>query len=126
MNRKIQFKLVIIFAISVFMFSCKYEKIEPSNTLPENVSFQNDIIPMFNQSCNTVGCHNEGGIPPDLSLGNAYVNLTTKDLIDLDFPENSLIYMRMTDVQSPMPLTGVMDYESKQVLSWVKDGAQDN
>ncbi len=90
------------------------------------MSFQNDIIPVFNQSCNTVGCHNEGGIPPDLSAANAYVNLTTKDLIDLDFPENSLIYKRMTDVQSPMPINGVLDYESKQVLSWIKDGAQDN
>jgi len=113
--------------VSIGLFSCKYEKIEPATELPENVSFQTDLIPLFNQSCNSVGCHNAGGISPDLSPANAYTNITTIDnMIDLDNPGNSMLYMRMVDTKSPMPLSGVMPYESSQVLSWITDGASNN
>ncbi len=127
MNKIIQYKFIILLTISIGLFSCKYEKLEPATELPENVSFQTDLIPLFNQSCNTVGCHNANGIPPDLSAGNAYSDITTRaGMIDLDIPENSKMYSRMIDVQSPMPPSGVMNYESLQVLSWITDGAKNN
>ena len=127
MNHTMLFKILVLVLISVVLFSCKYETIEPATTLPENVSFQNDLVPLFNQSCNTVGCHSAGGIQPDLSAGNEYADITNNgDMIDLDFPGNSKLYKRMIDVQKPMPLTGVMQYESQQVLSWITDGAKNN
>ena len=123
----IPYKFIFLLLISGLLFSCTYEKIEPSSELPKDVSFKNDLIPLFNQSCNTIGCHNTGGIAPDLSADNAYRDLTTTpQMIDLDSPENSTLYKRMTDAQKPMPLSGVMVYESQQVLSWIKDGAKDN
>ena len=127
MNKVIRYKFIVLVMISVGFFSCKYEKIEPATELPENVSFQTDLIPLFNQSCNSVGCHNAGGIAPDLSPANAYTDLTTRDnMIDLVNPENSILYKRMIDTNQPMPLSGVMDYESRQVLSWITDGAKNN
>ena len=91
------------------------------------MSFKNDLIPLFNQSCNIVGCHSSGGIAPDLSEENAYQSLTSiADMIDLENPEKSEIYVRMIDTQNPMPMSGVLSYQSKQVLSWIKDGAKDN
>ena len=127
MTQLIQYKVVIFFMLIVLVASCTYEEIEPVTGLPENVSFQNDLIPVFNQSCNMVGCHSSGGIAPDLTPANAYINLMLDDdMIDTDTPENSELYKRMIDTKNPMPLTGILPYESSQVLSWITDGAEDN
>jgi len=123
----LRYKFIALLAFSLFFSSCTYEKIELVTELPQNVSFQNDLIPLFNQSCNAIGCHNIGGIAPDLSEANAFQNLTSiANMIDLSSPDNSTIYLRMIDTQSPMPLSGVLPYESQQVLSWITDGAKNN
>jgi hypothetical protein len=107
-------------------YSCTNEKIEPIDTLPVNVSLSNDIIPMFNTYCNTAACH-DGTVPPDLSAANAYdVMMNDPDLVNTANPEQSELYVRMIDQARPMPLTGVLPYESSQVLSWIKDGAPNN
>jgi len=127
MTLKQSFKFIPLLFLGIIISSCTYEKIKPVSELPQDVSFKNDLIPLFNQSCNIVGCHSSGGIAPDLSEENAYHSLTTiADMIDLENPEKSEIYVRMIDTQNPMPMSGVLSYQSKQVLSWIKDGAKDN
>jgi hypothetical protein len=126
MNKTLIKKIIVFLFLSFGLSACVYETVQPVTDLPKNVSFQNDLIPLFNQSCNTAGCHDQYGIPPNLSEQNAYTELTTKGWIDLNSPENSIIYQRMIDNKKPMPPSGVMDYSSKQVLSWIKDGAKNN
>ena len=127
MNKVIRIKFIILFAVSAVFYSCEYEEIEPVTELPEDVSFQTDLIPIFNQSCNSVGCHNAGGIAPDLSEGNAYSDLTTGDMLDMTYAENSTLYKRMIDVQSPMPLSGILSKsQTNKVLVWIKEGALNN
>ena len=107
--------------------SCTYKKIDEEPALPENVSFQNDLIPLFNNSCNSAGCHSNNGVPPDLSEANAYDNLMgMTDMVDIVHPEKSKLYTRMIDTQNPMPPSGVMSYQASQVLSWITDGANKN
>ncbi len=119
-------RFVIFILISFVLASCTYEKIEEETDLPKEISFQKDIMPFFNASCNSSGCHNDGGISPDLSPANAYEDIKTTGMLDMTTPENSVLYARMIDVADPMPLTGVMPYESSVVLSWITDGANDN
>ncbi|MCK5537096.1 MAG: hypothetical protein KAI79_09725 [Bacteroidales bacterium] len=120
-------KFLIIFILSIGLYSCEYEKIEAPVGIIENVSFSNDIIPIFNQSCNAVGCHNAGGISPDLSVENAFTVLFTGDMLDLGTPENSELYKRMIDVQKPMPLSGILSKsQTDKVLVWIEEGANDN
>ncbi len=126
MSKTVRYKIIILLMISIGSYSCVWEQVEPSTDVPENVSFQNDLIPMFNQNCNTTGCHDLNGTPPDLSPANAYMEITTKGWIDATTPENSILYKRMIDTKSPMPPWGVLDYPSKQVLSWIKEGAKNN
>ena len=128
MNHSNLLRFIVFIFMSIIIASCTYEKIEEEEGLPENVSFQNDLIPMFNASCNSVGCHNDGGIPPDLSPANAYKDLTsTAGMIDITTPENSELYKRMVDAAQPMPISGLLStYQSDQVLSWITDGAIEN
>ncbi len=120
-------KLIIFSLLCIAITSCTYEKIEEETGLPENMSFKDNIIPMFTANCSSVGCHNDGGISPDLSPANAFVEITTiSGMVDVANPEESELYKRMIDVAKPMPMSGVLSYESSQLLSWIKDGAKDN
>ncbi len=60
------------------------------------VSFASDITPILNSSCNTSGCHNSGGISPDLSAVNAYNSLSNGGYINTGNPQASELYLWMT------------------------------
>ncbi len=91
------------------------------------VSFTNDIIPLFNSSCNTSGCHSTGGKAPDLSASNALTSLTTGDYLNTATPESSTIYLWMAGKKStPMPVSGINKDFNALILAWIKQGAQNN
>ncbi len=120
------FKLkgIIILTILATLLSCQNKKI--TNPVPVNVSFSKDIMPIFNQSCNTAGCHAPGYTAPDLTSSNAYADLLKDNLVDTQTPENSTLYKRMVDNTQPMPPAGVLTYASSVVLVWIQEGAKDN
>jgi hypothetical protein len=91
------------------------------------VSFATDIIPIFNKSCNVSGCHNAGGIKPDLSVNNASTSLTVGNYFNTSAPESSTIYQWMSGKKgTPMPTSGVNKDYNALVLAWIKQGAQNN
>lgn len=91
------------------------------------ISFAQDMLPLFDQHCNSSGCHNTGGIPPDLSADKAYNALTNGNYVDLEAPESSELYQWMTgNRSSPMPLSGPDAKLNAIVLAWIKQGARNN
>ncbi|MFZ4058196.1 MAG: hypothetical protein ACOYKE_08640 [Ferruginibacter sp.] len=91
------------------------------------VSFTTDIMPIFNSSCNTSGCHSAGGKTPDLSTGNALNSLTNGNYLNTNVPTSSSLYLWMTGKKStPMPISGVNKDYNALVLAWIKQGAQNN
>jgi hypothetical protein len=95
--------------------------------LNDTISFSATLKPMFESNCTASGCHNTGGIAPDLTPDYAYSNLILYNLVDIDVPENSVLYVRMNATSSPMPPSGKLsDYEISQVLAWITQGANDN
>ncbi len=129
MQKKSILSATIFFILSICLCftSCEWEQIEPVETMPENVSFQNDVMPIFNQSCNTTGCHNAGGIPPDLSAENAHNVLETGDMLNMATPENSTLYTRMIDLANPMPIAGILsESQTNIILVWITEGAKNN
>ncbi|MCO6476866.1 MAG: hypothetical protein J5I94_09620 [Phaeodactylibacter sp.] len=91
------------------------------------VSFSEDIIPIFNEDCNTSGCHSTGAEPPDLTPENAYEALFAGNYIDTLMPNDSeLIQWMLGNRGLPMPLTGPNDDYNKTVLTWITQGAKDN
>lgn len=119
-------KLLIIPVLLLVFASCEYNQLDEP-VAAESASFATDIIPMFNQSCNMSGCHPAGGIPPDLSVENAYLALTLSGMVDTLDPESSLLYVRMIDTRKPMPPAGLLsDYEISLVLAWIKGGAKND
>ena len=117
--------LVLLGAIQ----SCTYDEYPPEEepVIEDLLSFEEEIIPIFNQSCNNAGCHTTGAVSPDLSPGNAYRSLIDGGYIDVTVPENSelLIWMRGNG-DLDMPLDGPnVEYNAK-VLAWITQGALNN
>lgn len=99
---------------------------ETGAEITRTVSFSNDIIPMFNASCNSSGCHSAGGKAPDLSTTNAYKSLTNGYLNASD-PQASELYQWMIGKRGmPMPTEGINKEYNSLVLAWLKQGAQNN
>lgn len=122
---------VAIVGISVALLSgCYKDKtviFDTGEEITRTVSFAQDIIPIFNSSCNGSGCHNAGGVAPNLSSANAYLSLTAGTYLNTSDPQNSELYQWMTGKRSaPMPLSGPNKDYNALVLAWIKQGAQNN
>lgn len=122
---------LILMSVSVLLWSgCYKDKtviFDTGEEITRPVGFSPDIIPIFNSSCNTSGCHNAGGISPDLSSSNAYNSLSAGNYFNTGNPESSELYLWMTGKKGvPMPTSGVNKDYNALVLAWIKQGAQNN
>lgn len=121
-------KLPAILTILSFflLMQCTYD-VSLGPIITEEVSFSNDIIPIFNQSCNNPGCHNTGGAAPDLTAANAFQSLNSGGYISTASPENSELYAWMNGERNlPMPLSGPNSSYNALVLAWIVQGANNN
>jgi hypothetical protein len=128
MSKSKLFLLTILAGLFV-MAGCEYDEIplpkEPDPTI--EYSFSKEIMPIFNKACNGAGCHNAGGIPPDLSPANAYKALISGNYINTNKPEDSELYQWMKgNKRIPMPLEGPNAAWNALVLAWITQGAKDN
>lgn len=121
---KIYKALMLIVLAGFILCSCEYEWIQPEmKPIPEVVSFSNDIMPIFNDGCNSSGCHSAGAEPPDLTEANAYNDLWDGGYIDTITPEASSLYVTMK--------SGTMKKftdpgDEAIVLTWIQQGAENN
>ena len=119
--------LPLVLLLSGVLTGCYYDAIPTPAAIDREVSFTGDIIPIFNKSCNSAGCHNAGGIKPDLSAANALAALSDDGYINIANPENSLLYETMTGAQTLMPPSGKLpETDRNLVLAWIEQGALNN
>ena len=91
------------------------------------VGFKADVIPIFEESCSISGCHNPGGVKPDLSSDKAYNSLINGGYVDVSSPETSLVYEFVSGKRTPvMPVSGVDPTIAATILAWIQQGAQNN
>jgi len=126
MKRNIFRNLSFLLAGLLLLASCEYEVIVPEEIiLPDEVSFQTDIIPIFNSDCNTTGCHTAGHFVVDLTPENAYQDIFAKEMINLETPAESDFYTKLIEAG------GTHDGRStpaqqQLILKWIEEGAKDN
>lgn len=121
-----------MFILVAFMSCYKVvtlNNLSSGDEIVRSVSFKDDVVPLFSKSCSVSGCHNTGGIKPDLSSDKAYNSIINGNYIDLSTPENSLIYQWLTGKKSPAMPAGSTNNPSninQFVLAWIKQGGQNN
>jgi hypothetical protein len=123
--------LVIISSITIF--SCTYEKAKlyKECVLPSTVSFNRDIVPIFNANCNTTGCHTSASNAGNLNLETAaaYAELMHhgSGYVDTLNPEFSILYSQLISISNPMPPMGKLDdCKIKLILKWIQQKAKNN
>lgn len=90
------------------------------------VSFTSDIMPIFNASCNSSGCHSAGGKAPDLSAANAFKALNNGYINATDAQASELYQWMIGKRSMPMPTNGINKEYNALVLAWIKQGAPNN
>lgn len=127
---KIKTPLLILLSSFAFLSGCYKDRtviLESGPEITRTVSFSNDIIPIFNKSCNLSGCHTKSGQVPDLTPANAFKSLTIGNYIDHNNAINSLLYLKLTGKKgTPMPVTGINKDYNSLVIAWIKQGAKNN
>lgn len=121
--RRIAFIIILISIIS----SCTKDYVKPKE-IPDDISFSDDIIPIFSNHC--VSCHVSGGLFPGLVLSSdvAYNQLFTVGLnapyINLSNPSSSSLYVKMN---TNMPPAGLLSLDkTEMILKWIEQGAENN
>jgi hypothetical protein len=118
--------MIAVFLGALLLTQCTYD-VNVGRVITDPVSFANDLLPIFNQSCNSSGCHNTGGVPPDLTTANAYDALISGGYINLSAPDRSELYLWMRGERGlPMPLSGPNENYNALVLAWITQGALNN
>ena len=106
---------------------CYYDNYPAITGVDEDVSFVDDLVPIWNASCNSTGCHSSGGISPDLTASKAYSDLVDGGFVNVESPESSSLYRSLIGEISLMPVSGKLaDSEISLVLGWIQQGALDN
>ena len=129
LNKKTIIGFSLVCGCISFMGGCYKDKtvILDSTEITRKVTFAQDLIPMFNKSCNTSGCHSQGAQVPNLTEANAFNSLTIGNYINKATPENSILYQKMIGKRgTPMPPIGSNKDYNALVLAWIKQGANNN
>jgi len=131
-----QFKVMLLLILigSITFFSCTYRKlnIEPcEGIIPDTVSFNADILPVFRSYCSTSGCHSgsqpEGNLNLEDSVAYSQLHTPGRGYINTTKPEISVLYTQMISTTQPMPPTGNLDdCRINLVLKWIEQGAINN
>lgn len=126
------FQIIALITASILMSSCYYDELyeAPEGQLPggggsDEVSYELDIIPLWNSGC--VGCHS-GNVPPDMRDNVSYDELLNGYVVPGN-AEASILYKSLLGIDgiSLMPPGGKWsDSRINLVKDWIDQGALDN
>ncbi len=124
--KKIVKPLIMIF-LGLSVTSCYYDELPAEVVIiPEEVSYIDDIQPIFNQSC--IGCHKPGSVEPDLTVANSYNILINDGYVIPENASGSSLYQSLIGNGAPlMPPNGALsDGKIALVEKWITQGALNN
>ena len=117
---------LILILFSVFASSCKYDFILPEVVVPvSDVSFAEDVAPIFSTGDKCISCHKPGGTSPDLTAANAYAQIMA-NYVNTATPEESVIYAYPAPTTSTHMRRKYTAGEANIILQWIEEGAENN
>lgn len=90
---------------------------------PQNVSFSNELAPLFAAKCTDVGCHVAGGKIPYLDdVKTSFKNIVGGNYINTVFPKESNFYKYVYGEMSQY----TTKEEKQKIYDWIRNGARNN
>jgi uncharacterized membrane protein len=114
--------------LSLMLTGCYYDKeVNPdAGGLPTNVSFSNDVQPVFTKNCAMSGCHD--AVPthnPSLVLGSSYGALASGGYLNTAVPSAGILYQEISEGNMP-PGAPLTSHEANLIIAWLNEGAKNN
>jgi hypothetical protein len=118
----------LILALSIGITGCYKDIIKPDladdpEGTPKQVSFKNELAPLFNASCTAVGCHVSGAHKPYLTTDISYQQIVNGGFVNLALPKESTLY-KMIYGEMAEYIPGKAD--KQKVYDWIRNGAPNN
>jgi hypothetical protein len=126
--------------VTCFALAITFLMILSSNVSPAQVSYTNDVQPIFDESCVNRGCHPGGGAPFSLESTVSYMNLVnvavtntacgaTLRVTPFD-ADASVLYIRVSGTPpcARMPLIGdtLSAADQTTIRDWIDEGAMND
>jgi hypothetical protein len=90
---------------------------------PQQVSYKNELAPLFNTSCALAGCHVSGAHKPYLAADISYQQVVNGGFVNIDFPKESILY-KMVNSEMAQYIPSASD--KQKVYDWIRNGAPNN
>ena len=90
---------------------------------PQQVSFKNDLAPIFNTSCALAGCHVAGAHKPFLTSDVSYLQIVNGGFVNTVVPKQSILYDKINGEMKEYIPSAV---NRQKVYDWIRNGAPNN
>ncbi|MBI1342964.1 MAG: hypothetical protein GC171_08530 [Terrimonas sp.] len=118
----------LLLAVLIGLTSCYKDIIKPELAVdpdgpPQQVSFANDLAPLFNSSCALAGCHVAGSHKPYLTTNESYIQIVNGGFVNTSLPKKSILYINVFgEMAQYMPSQA----NRQKVYDWIRNGAPNN
>lgn len=118
----------LILSLTIALSSCYKDIIKPDlpkdpNAPPQQVSYANELKPLFSANCTDAGCHVTGAHKPYLTPDISYQQIVNGGFVNLALPNKSLLYTMINgDMQQYIPSA----VNRQKVYDWIRNGAPNN
>jgi hypothetical protein len=118
----------LLLTVVIGLMSCYKDIIQPDlpkdpNAPPQQVSFSNELKPLFAASCTNVGCHVSGGHHPYMTPDVSYQEIVNGGFVNIALPKQSILYIQINgDMGDHIP----SQTDRQKVYDWIRNGAPNN
>ena len=118
----------LILTFGIGLSGCYKDIIKPElpvdpNAPPQQVSFNNELKPLFASSCPQAGCHVSGAHKPYLTPDVSYLQIVNGGFVNTALPKQSRLYIMINgEMQQYIPSAA----DRQKVYDWIRNGAPNN
>ncbi len=118
----------LILTFGIGLPGCYKDVIKPDlpvdpNAPPKQVSYNNELKPLFAAKCTDAGCHVTGAYKPYLTPDISYQQIVGGGFVNLILPKQSRLY-EMINGEMQQYISSAADRQ--KVYDWIRNGAPNN
>lgn len=126
--KNILINIGLLLTLGFGLSGCYKDIIKPDlpvdpNAPPKQVSYNNELKPLFAAKCTDAGCHVTGAHKPYMTPDISYVQIVNGGFVNLALPKESILYKLINgDMQQYIPSAS----DRQKVYDWIRLGAPNN
>jgi hypothetical protein len=118
----------LVLTLAIALAGCYKDIIKPElaedpDGPPKQVSFKNELAPLFETNCAKSGCHVTGAHKPYLEQDKSYQEIVNGGFVNLALPKESILYKNIYgEMAEHIPAKA----DKQKVYDWIRNGAPNN